>query len=82
MYQSVQCDLWLATLSNAWQRSGCTEAQIRQRYEDIPNRSDAGVLNVSISRVWRQFPWLGVACLVSFLDSLTVGGEKISQNDA
>ena len=67
------------------------EAQIRRRYWDIPSRSDAGVFKVKISLVWCQFPleqdkvtgqWLGVACLVNFLDSLTGGRQKISQNDA
>ena len=65
--------------------------EVQQRYEDIPNQSDASVINVRISLLWRQFPleqdevigwWLGVACLVNFLDSLTGGREKISQNDA
>ena len=67
------------------------EAQIRKRYRFIPNRSDAGVFKVRISMVWRQFPLeqdkvtgqqLGVACLVNFLDSLTGGREKFSQNNA
>ena len=31
------------------------EAHIRQRYGDIPNRSDASVFKVGISLVWRQF---------------------------
>ena len=31
------------------------QAHIRQRYGDIPNRSDAGVFKVGISLVWRQF---------------------------
>ena len=41
-----QCNatVGLPTLCNAWQRSHCTEAQIQGRYEDIPNRLDAGVL--------------------------------------
>ena len=67
------------------------EAQIRQWYGFIPNRSDAGVFKVRISMVWHQFPpeqdkvtgqQLGVACLVNFLDSLTGGREKFSQNNA
>ena len=75
----------LPTLGKAWQRSGCTEAQIQRRYEDIPNWSDAGVFNVRISLVWRQFPLehdevtcrrLGVACLVNFRDSLIGGRER------
>ena len=64
----------------ACQRSSCTEAQIEQRYGDIPNRSDAGVFKVRISLVWPQFLLeqdkvsgrrVGVVCLVNFLDSPT-----------
>ena len=60
-------------------------------YGDIPNQSDAGVFKVRISLVWHQFQLeldkvngrrLGAACLVNFLDSLTVRREKTSQNDA
>ena len=67
------------------------EAQIRRRYGDIPNRLDTGVFKVRISLVWRQFQpaqdevtsrRLGAGYLVNFLDCLTVGREKSSQNDA
>ena len=71
----------------ACQRSSCTEAQIEQRYGDIPNRSDAGVFKVRISLVWRQFLLeqdrvsgrrVGVVCLVNFLDSPS-GGAPVAQ---
>ena len=43
--------LWIAFLGEFSK----DEAQIRRRYGDIPNRSDAGVFKVRISLVWRQF---------------------------
>ena len=67
------------------------EAQIRRSYGDIPNRLGAGVFKVRISLVWRQFQleqdkvtsrWLAAAFLVILFDCLTIGREKISQNDA
>ena len=66
------------------------EAQIWRRYGDIANQLDAGVFKVRISLVWHQFQLeqdevtgqqFGAACLVNFLDSLTVGRKKIWQND-
>ena len=54
------------------------DAQIWQRYGDIPNQSEAGVFKVRISLVWHQFQLeqykvtsrrLGIASLVNFLDS-------------
>ena len=63
------------------------EAQILQNYGDILNRSDAGVFNVRMSLVWHQFQlgqdkvtgrWLSAACLVNFLDSLTLSAKKRS----
>ena len=67
------------------------EAQIRRRYGDIPNRSDAGVFKVRISLLWRQFQLkvdlvtrrrLIAAFLVSLVSSNRRGQIFISQNSA
>ena len=46
------------------------EAQNRRRYEDISNRSDAGIVKVRISQQDKVTGWrLSVACLVNFVVS-------------